>query len=206
MKSRVFAHICIAGALLAPVSVVQAQALKDPKVVGSYVGILTAHSFTTAGLGLNVAGVLFRFNMQYQSMGYHEGTVSQGVMFMNGRKFIVSGSAVVPPFPGPKNRNVSVYLECRTISALNESLIRWRVAILNASFGKVASSWFGDRADYSSVVVADDLQVQYYRTVVTPTGTVVIIVEDPAEADASFQALRTSTFAGNSRRKVKIQR
>jgi hypothetical protein len=108
--TRIFAG---AAALSLAVLFVRAQAVvdEDPSLVGSYQGAVPQITVQDDGAGLVVSvGAFFTFKIQYNSAGYHDGTVDSGVAFIDGSIYTLSGEMVVVPFP-KDNKVISYSIE-----------------------------------------------------------------------------------------------
>lgn len=122
--SRILALVAFAGLSAGHV---YGQATLDPKLTGTYIGAVTGH--TTDNGNIRIGGVLFAFSMNYvASLGYHNASAAQGVLFFQGKKYPITFDAAVPPFTsalgsasgkgGPKNRDLD-FLMRSNISLFN---------------------------------------------------------------------------------------
>lgn len=91
-------HCCVCRAADRPLP-------ENSRVSGTYFAAMTPHTFRNSPLTANseplpvdVAGALISYVVRYNSLGYYEAAGSQGVVFINGRKWPLSVNMVAAPF------------------------------------------------------------------------------------------------------------
>ncbi|GEM_PF-6254844 len=164
MSRAVAITVMLSGA----VGVGHAQATKDPRITGTYLGIIEPHDFNLGTDTFDVAGVLFAYVLKYDPIGYHYGQGLGGVLFAEGRRYMVTIECAVPPFPNAKNRDMDLRVST-SISDFDE-LVTFNDIGINAGgswwfqsplfYGKAQALYFRDHeVTYQNVAGVSHLRV-----------------------------------------------
>lgn len=193
MKIKIILSSILLGAILLIPNFVQAQAERDAKIVGSYQAVIQGRPITVpvnniftgepSSYTFFVSGVLFSFNLNFNSLGFHEGRISRAYLFLGGRKIAMNGSVLVLPLDvvvgtgtntvaiegGRKNQNASFSLNPVTVpfvAGFNaeisfEGVLEYVGKQKSDTFFKEKVEYFSDqviaRADYD--VLTKDLDL-----------------------------------------------
>ncbi|MBX7157870.1 MAG: hypothetical protein K1X66_05745 [Verrucomicrobiae bacterium] len=128
MKQKIIILLVVLTLVFVNSTQLKAQAERDIKIVGTYQCMIgpqripiTFNDTTGEGFTFVLNGGLFTFTLNFSPLGFHEGRVLQGFLFVAGRKVNTRGSVLVLPFgstlgsgtniisiPGDsKNRNIT---------------------------------------------------------------------------------------------------
>ena len=188
MKIKIVLYLILLGNILLIPDLVRAQAERDPEIVGTYQAVIQGQPITVPVTDLAsgaaksytffISGVLFNFNLNFNSLGFHEGRIAGAFLFLGGRKIAMNGSVLVLPLDlvvgtgtnlsvvsgGRRNKNATFSLNAVAIpfvSGFNaeisfEGSMEYVGAQESQTFFQERINYFGDqvvaRVDYDILI------------------------------------------------------